>query len=539
MDITCIIDNHKITVKKGTTILDAAKTAGIHIPALCNMDGHPPFTSCMVCVVLDKTSQQLVPSCSVRVEQDMMIETTSEPVIKARQDALEMLLGEHVGECLAPCTRTCPAHPDLPAMIRHIKMGNDEPAYAIIKKAIPFPSITGHICPAPCEMACRRGGIDEPVSLKLLEKYTGDIQAGKHAKDAMPGDTGKQTAIIGSGPAGLTAAYYLRLQGHSCTLFEKESELGGQMRKSIPAERLPREVLDKELSVMSTLGVTVKTGITLGTDISLEELQTDYDAVVLAVGKLPEKNSTTPPANMFPEGLYKKSNIQTDRKTHQTGISGIFACGACVRPMSMAIRAMTHGRQTAFVVNRFLKGELCDTGLQEDSYEKETKEFNSTVKNYTHPELLELIKTASTNTRVKPRDGDGAGFTIDEAKKETKRCLHCDCYKIEECLLRNYSLEYNAVQHKYKGETRKSILRIPDHPSIILEPAKCIKCGRCIRITENLHIGFCFTGRGYEVDITIPPGFSLQMIDEKTAELCARICPTGALAFKEKFLDII
>lgn len=532
MDITCTIDNRKLTVKKGTTILEAAKKAGIHIPALCNLDGHSPFTSCMVCVVRDVTSEKLVPSCSARVEQGMTLETTSEAVFKARQDALNMLLSEHVGECRAPCTRTCPAHPDLPQMIRHIKKGSVVSAFSVIQKAIPFPSITGHICPAPCEMACRRGGIDAPVSLKLLEKYTGDTFAGRQPGTMnIPDETGKKAAVIGAGPAGLAAAYYIRLKGHFCTLFEKEAELGGQLRKSIPESRLPGEVLDKELSILKTIGVVIKTGITPGGDISLNQLQTNYDAVVLAVGKLAD---STP---FLPDKLYKKNKISINRETHQTGFPGIFACGACTGPMSMAIRAMTHGRRTASMVDLFLKGK---------PLKRQIREFNSTVRNYTQAELTELLQSASPANRGEPLHGEVAGFVKDEPEKEAARCLHCDCYKIKGCMLRKYAQVYDADQRRYEGETRREedgtrrqIRRITDHPSIILEPAKCIKCGRCVRLTENSQYGFCFTGRGYDVEITVPFDFSLQAIEEKTIELCARLCPTGALAFKEKFKDII
>ena len=123
MKITCTIDNNKVSVEKGSTILYAAQTAGIHIPTLCNLEGFPPFTSCMICVVEDLSTGKLVPSCTEQVKEGMAINTLSDSVYKARQDALNLLLSEHVGECTAPCTRTCPAHPDIPRVKRYINKG--------------------------------------------------------------------------------------------------------------------------------------------------------------------------------------------------------------------------------------------------------------------------------------------------------------------------------------------------------------------------------------------------------------------------------
>ncbi|MBN2531596.1 MAG: (2Fe-2S)-binding protein [Spirochaetales bacterium] len=530
MEVTCTIDNHKITVKKGSTILEAAGKAGIHIPVLCHLDGHTPFTSCMVCVVQEKTSGKLLPSCSARVEEGMIIETASDAVFKARQDALNMLLSEHVGECEAPCTRTCPAHPGLPQMIRHIKTGSLDAAFSIIQQVIPFPSITGRICPAPCEMACTRAGIDAPVSLKLLERYAGDIAAGRQTKDAynIPPDTGKKAAVIGAGPAGLAAAYSLRLMGHSCTLFEKEAGLGGHIRKSIPAGRLPREVLERELSILGKIGITIKTGISKGSDISLDELQTDYDTIILAVGKLADNES------FLPATLCGNNSILINRETLMTGTPGIFACGACTRPMNMAIRAMTHGCLAASMADRFLKGDTLFNIDSREPVRKKNKLFISTVKHYTQQELTELLNSASPDNRVTPLNGEDRGFIKEEAERGAARCLHCDCYKIEGCLLRKYSQEYNADQLRYEQFTRKQIRRIADHPSIIFEPAKCIKCGRCVRLTKETMHGFCFTGRGFDVDITIPFDIPLQLIEEKTLKSCVQLCPTGALAFKEE-----
>ncbi len=184
-----------------------------------------------------------------------------------------------------PCARACPAGVDVPGYVRLIAQGRPEEACALVLEKVPFPGILGRACMHPCETECRRGEVNEPVSICALKRYAAD-NAGdvfeRAAKTAEP--TGKRVAVVGSGPAGLTAAFYLRKKGHEVTVFEAREKPGGMMRYGIPSYRLPEEVLDREIERVLGIGITLETGKMVGRDLALQALAGDYDAVFLATG---------------------------------------------------------------------------------------------------------------------------------------------------------------------------------------------------------------------------------------------------------------
>jgi NADH-quinone oxidoreductase subunit F len=183
----------------------------------------------------------------------------------------------------APCSHTCPAGVDVPRYVRFIAQGEFDQALAVIREKIPFPSICGHVCPHPCEAKCRRGQVDEAIAIRALKRFAAEKGNGLWKTRAKMGPpTDKRVAIVGSGPAGLTAAYYLAKRGHSVTVFEALPELGGMMRYGIPDYRLPRNVLAEEIDEIRALGVDMRTNTTIG---SLDQLFEDgYHAVFLAIG---------------------------------------------------------------------------------------------------------------------------------------------------------------------------------------------------------------------------------------------------------------
>lgn len=187
---------------------------------------------------------------------------------------------EYVG---APCHYACPVGIDVPRYIHFISQGKFAEALAVIREKIPFPAICGYVCPHPCEAKCRRAELDDPIAIKALKRYVADHgdETIKPAPAIAP-TTGKRVAIVGSGPAGLTAAYYLARLGHSVTVFEALPVAGGMMKIGIPRYRLPQEVLDKEIDAIKELGVEIR----LNTRIeSLDELlQQRYSTVFLALG---------------------------------------------------------------------------------------------------------------------------------------------------------------------------------------------------------------------------------------------------------------
>jgi len=183
----------------------------------------------------------------------------------------------------SPCSHTCPAGVDVPRYVRFIAKGQFDEALAVIRERIPFPSICGHVCPHPCEAKCRRGLVDEPIAIRALKRFAAERGNGLWKQKArVAGPTGRRVAVVGSGPAGLTAAYYLAKRGHAVTVFEAFPEAGGMMRYGIPEYRLSREVLAQEIAEIESVGVELRTNARIG---SVDELfGSGYDAAFLAIG---------------------------------------------------------------------------------------------------------------------------------------------------------------------------------------------------------------------------------------------------------------
>lgn len=184
------------------------------------------------------------------------------------------------------CVLACPAHIDIPGYVRLIAQGRIDDSYALIREKVPFPGILGRVCTRPCESACKRGEVNAPAAICHLKRYVADNKSAVLEKALRVGPgTGRKVAVVGSGPAGLTTAYYLRRKGHQVTIFEARSEPGGMMRYGIPSYRLPQEVLDEEINQILDLGIELKTGQRLGVDFDLNQLKSEgYDAAFLAVG---------------------------------------------------------------------------------------------------------------------------------------------------------------------------------------------------------------------------------------------------------------
>ena len=189
-------------------------------------------------------------------------------------------------EDLVPCQAACPAHIDVPGYVRMIAQGQRAEAHAIIREKVPLPGVLGRVCIHPCEKVCRRGQVNQSISICALKRYAADGAPGRWKQaDRRAPDTGKNVAVVGAGPAGLTAAFYLRKKGHAVTVFEAQSQAGGMMRFGIPEYRLPRPVLDDELQSIWDTGVEFKPNQMLGQAFTLESLkQNGYEAIFLGVG---------------------------------------------------------------------------------------------------------------------------------------------------------------------------------------------------------------------------------------------------------------
>lgn len=189
-----------------------------------------------------------------------------------------------------PCVALCPAGVDIPGYVALVKNHRYADAVRLIRKDNPFPSACAYICEHPCEARCRRRMIDDAVNIRGLKRYAVD-HAGDVPNPSNSQPTGKTVAVIGGGPGGLSAAYYLSLMGHKVTVFEQRAKLGGMLRYGIPSYRFPREILDKEIESILSTGIEVKTGITVGSDISFDQLKSKYDALYIAIGAHTDKKT--------------------------------------------------------------------------------------------------------------------------------------------------------------------------------------------------------------------------------------------------------
>ena len=203
---------------------------------------------------------------------------------------------EHVenGRCTCmttqpvPCVAMCPAHVDVPGYIALVREGRYADAIRLIRKDNPFPTTCGFICEHPCEARCRRNMVDDSINIRGLKRMAADY-AGEVDPPACAPSTGKRIAVLGGGPGGLSAAYYLQLMGHQVTVYEMLPKLGGMLRYGIPNYRLPKDRLDEDIEAVLETGIEVKYGVKIGLDIKLDELRQQYDAVLITVGASTDK----------------------------------------------------------------------------------------------------------------------------------------------------------------------------------------------------------------------------------------------------------
>lgn len=465
-------------VEEGATVLDAASTVFVHVPTLCHLKGCGPETSCMLCVVKDLKTGQLIPACSAKASEGMEIATECEEVQDARRDILNLLLSEHVGDCEAPCTRICPAHLDIPLMLREIERGNMESAGWIAKRDLALPASLGYVCPAPCEKGCRRGQVDASLDIRKLHLEVA-VQADQFSCGSAGND--KRVAVIGSGPAGLSCAWSLIQQGYVCRVFDEAGEAGGVLRTH---KSLPLEVLDDEIEWLEKAGVE----FCLGHSLSMHEIAQDFQGIVFA----------------------------------ETEFSGThFADAFYAEEHKLTVKAIANGKEAARAVIRFFEDQVPAGKLS----------FDSRIGKLRESELQELMRNCS-ESGVRAEGGESEN-ELNPRAKEATRCLHCDCRKPVSCKLRKYADQYGADQREFPADERRHLKLIGKVESVIFESGKCIKCGLCIKVSRQAgeKLGLTFVGRGYSSELTVPFEKALEEGLTVSAEACVNACPTGALAF--------
>ncbi|MCP4291430.1 MAG: FAD-dependent oxidoreductase [bacterium] len=283
--IKMTVNGNEVETSAGKTILEVVHDQGLDtIPTLCHSPELKPYGSCFLCVVEVEGRPNLVPSCATRVMDGMKVETKNTRIIASRKTALELLLSNHYADCSSPCQEGCPAHVDAQGYIALAAMGETMKAVELIREANPLPAVCGRICVRKCEVVCRREDVDTPVAINNIKRYVTD-EADCYTPDPeRDPDTGKTAGLIGSGPASLTAAWYLGRRGIRCTMYEALDQTGGMLRYGIPEYRLPDDVLDKEIDYILRAGSEIKTNVRVGVDITLDDLRAKHDAVFIGAG---------------------------------------------------------------------------------------------------------------------------------------------------------------------------------------------------------------------------------------------------------------
>jgi ferredoxin len=503
-----------VSAADGATLLDVARAAGVEVPTLCYGEGRPATPSCMLCVV--EADGVPVPACATRARDDMVVQTESARLLDLRRSAVELLLAEHLGDCMGPCSAACPIQLDVPSMLLHLSAERLDEAAATVRASHGLPRTLAHLCHAPCETACRRGRLDEPGAIQRLERYAAA------APDAAPGPppgvaTGtprraqRAVAIVGGGPTGLSAAFRFLMLGYRCTVFERAGELGGSLREQVSAGALPDALLEADLTALRQLGAEVRTETCVGEDVTVLELCGEYDAVVLASG------SDDPARNEHGLDL-SEGFVCIDPATLETSVKDVFAGGSAVEPVERLVQAWAWGHSLAEAVSRRLDGaEPAPAPGQ----------YASRAGTVALDDLVQLAQRAPHG----PAAGEPA--SAQEAAREASRCLECACGGADGCELRTLASRYGVRRGRYAVQ-RGALVRDRSHPEVVFEPGKCIGCGACVHAAREASepVGLAILGRGAQRRVGPPPGATMAEALTRSARACVAACPTGALSLR-------
>jgi formate dehydrogenase major subunit len=353
------INGCEIEAAAGKTILEVVREHRLDdIPTLCYSPDLEPYGSCFLCVVEVKGRWNLVPACATRIAPGMEVETRNPRVLAARKTALELLLSNHYADCVAPCREGCPAGVDAQGYIALSAMGQYRKAVDLIRETNPLPAICGRVCVRKCEVVCRRGDVDKPVGINAVKRFVTDAPGTYDGAPDCDPPSGKTAGIVGAGPAGLTAAWFLGRKGHKVTIYEARERSGGMLRYGIPTYRLPDDVIDAEVDFICRTGAEIKYNVKVGEDVTLDELLGRHDAVFVGPGAWAGKPMRVE-GEFETEGVVSGVDFLRDKVDNPEPVSGtVVVVGGGNTAMDVARTSWRLGADKVIVLYRRTRAEM-------------------------------------------------------------------------------------------------------------------------------------------------------------------------------------
>ncbi len=515
--VTVFVDGVAVSVPAGASLLDATRAAGATVPTLCQADGLPAQVSCYLCTVEVDDAGTLAPACGTRAADGARIRTDSEQIRESRRTCLELLLSDHAGTCVGQCTVACPAQLDVATFLDAVEDDDPVTALSIVRSALALPAVLGQVCAGHCESACVRAEVDAPVSVRRLHGLLAeqDLADDKAALPSRATPSGRSVAVVGAGATGLSAAFYLLRQGHCCTVYDNKERPGGAMLDLVANGTLSDAVLTAEAGLIRRMGAVFVPGWRLADAAQLTELQTQHDAVILAVG--PVVDPLWADAVGLPAG---RRGVTADADA-RARLDGVFAAGRAVTRTGSTIRSVGAGRRAAESVGRWLTDPTPPSPPSPLLFRAKMTDGER-----------ETFFNVSCGSRAETIDSVPSAVAACEAA----RCMDCTCVVHDSCLLRRYSAEYGAKWKRAAGG-RRMLQLDTSHQLVDYEPGKCILCGLCVaaaeRAREQNKLGLTVVGRGFEARVEAPFGAPFaDAIGDDLALECAQLCPSGAIATK-------
>lgn len=351
--IQIVIDGKYRIVEQGQTVLEAANTCGVEIPSLCGLNRSANKIPCDLCVV-EVESGGTKRACELQVHNGLTVITQSSQLTQHRHRALNRIMSDHYADCEAPCQTACPAGVDIQSYLHHIAQNDPIKAVEVIKQTLPMPLSIGRVCPAFCETECRRNLVDDSIAIRQLKRHAADIDLEAQQSYTPPKKpmNGKRVAVVGGGPGGLTAGYYLANEGYDVVVYESMPKAGGWLRYGIPEYRLPKSILDQEIDLMCRNGMVVECNKKLGVDFTLSSLSEDFDAVCLAVGASSAVEMNYAGSDL--DGCYLGVDYLKDYVTEQTYTTGkkVAVIGGGNTAIDCARTAVRAGADTTLIYRR-------------------------------------------------------------------------------------------------------------------------------------------------------------------------------------------